>query len=133
MTKEEKIKYALKEIIRLSRYYDNFFWVISSFWMGGTGFAISKALELEDCPYYNLYMRELSSITILVWILYLLYMRYMYKLGKKYMEKANKYEEILDIDILPKKPIKGFRFMWLMIFVAVLSIIVMIVFFINTY
>lgn len=130
MNDEEKAKYALEELNRLLRYIDNFYWVLSSFWMAGTGFAISKALEWDGC---NSHIIGLSLIVILAWILYMFFTKYVKNISLYYLQKVDEYEKYLRIDILPKNPIKGTRFNHIMYIIAILSIFVMCVFLIEYY
>lgn len=129
MTNDEKTKYALEELSRSIRYIDNFFWVLSSFWMAGTGFAISKALEWKGC---NWRIIELSSIVIAAWILFHFFANYAYQLSKHFLKIANEHESYLGIVILPKIEIKkGMHFMRIMEIITILSIVVMIGFLIE--
>ena len=113
---------AFEELNRLLRYIDNFFWILSSFWMVGTGFALSKAFEWNG---ENWQILIIGIIMIVAWTLFLFFMKNVSKQSRKYLDSVNYFEDKLGIDVLPKKEIEGgVQFRTIMIIVACSSIVI---------
>ena len=125
----QNLRLALQEAYRILLHIDNFFWVISSFWITGTGIAIFKAFEWNGKD-GNIII--LGLIMIGAWILYWFYMKSILNQSKKYLYSANYYEKQLGIDVLPPEGIKGgIMFKKVMECVAIASILLMVGFIIQ--
>ena len=102
MTKTEYIqnlRIALDEANRIHRSIDSFFWVLSSFLLAGSGFAVSQALEMKG---ENYKVVILSSIMIIVCHWYRLFQKDTMDKTLFYLGKINYFEKELKIDVQPE-------------------------------
>ncbi len=100
----QNLRLAYQEANRWLRHVERYFWLISSFWMLGSGFIIHQAIEWEG---QNWRVLIIGLSTIVAWILFQRYSKHILKQSVACMERANSLELILSIEILPKDPIKG--------------------------
>jgi len=113
---------ALEEANRWLRFLENFFWIISSFWMVGTGIAFFKAFEWNGQKGQVIII---CFIMILASILFSSFNKNIIKGSKKIKDRVKYYENELEIDILHKNQIKsGVQFKTIMNIFAFLSIVI---------
>jgi len=97
---QENKRLALEEASRWHQYIDNFFWILSSFLLTGTGFAVSQALEWDG---ENWKILILGSSMLLVWFWYRQFHKDIMLKILFYLNKINTLEKQLAIDVLPKE------------------------------
>lgn len=95
---EQNRRLGLQEANKMILFLDNFFWILSSFWMAGTGVVISKAIS---CNGVDNQIVMICIATIVAWILYLFFLQNTWKKSLFYIGRANYFEDELKIDILP--------------------------------
>lgn len=145
----QNIRLAFEEANRWFRQIDNFFWVLSSFLLIGTGFAVSMALEWngEDCK-----ILILGSSMLLMWFWYMNFLKDTLEKTQFFIKKINVLEEKLKIDVLPQKMaiiseedlstdifpfanklkyVKAKYFSWIMTYISCLSWIIWLLFIIE--
>jgi len=113
----QNLRLGLEEAHRYLRYIDNFFWILSSFMMIGTGFAFSEALEWGGESMKILIM---GIIMIVGWVLFLFFKKNIIKQSDRYFHLINFFERRLEIHTLPEQP--NAIFGTIMTIVACLSI-----------
>ncbi|MFC1513610.1 hypothetical protein ACFL5P_01240 [candidate division KSB1 bacterium] len=102
MTKTEWLqnqRLALQEARKWQEYIDNFFWILSSFLIAGTGYAIKIAIDSnrKDCK-----ILILAGGMLCVWFLYMQFTKIIMLKTQFYIKIVNELEEMLDISIQPK-------------------------------
>lgn len=95
----QNLRLALEEANRLYLHIDNFFWVLSSFLLAGSGFAISQALKMKGEDYKVIF---LSSIMLLIWFWYRMFHKDSMSKILFYFNRINYFEKILKIDVQPE-------------------------------
>lgn len=118
--KKQNLRLALEEANRWLRYTDNFFWILSSFLMIGTGLAVSKAFEWNGG---NCQVLIMGIIMIAAWILFLMFKRNIFKKSKHWITRVNYFEKELAINILPEELIKGEPEKCAIEFVSIMTIV----------
>lgn len=95
----QNLRLALEETNRWHRQIDNFFWVLSSFLLAGSGFAISQALKMNGENYKVVF---LSFIMSSFWYLYRLFRKDTMNKILFCINKTNYFEKELKIDVQPE-------------------------------
>ena len=115
------LRLALEETNKWLRHIESYYWIVSSFWMGGSGYAVFKAINWKGKDGHILLI---GIITIVAWILFFFYSRFIQIQSLEFLSRANHLESKLSIDILPEKQNK-YSFFWLMKYVTGGTIIIM--------
>ena len=131
----QNLRFALEEINKFILYVDNFFWILSSFFIIGTAYSIYTAVDLYSSE-LKFEVLFLSGVMIILWVLYIVFSIRTYNKSENLYKRADDIENKLKINILSNDLIKtkdvnngykirkNFEFRHIMYFIALVSILI---------